>query len=97
MKRIQTPELQGSELKADGGAPCNYDIVPFSTLCPADRLHRSPSSEPEEETEVNDNADQIAASAYRARQLKALRHCIELLTQLERPRVISATGFEMVL
>eukprot|EP00960_Hanusia_phi_P005679 164800-Hanusia_phi.AAC.1 len=38
-----------------------------------------------------------AASSFRTKQLKALSHCIELLTRRERPRVTSATGEDMEL
>ena len=35
--------------------------------------------------------------SFRAKQLKALQHCIELLTREERPRVVNALGIDIEL
>ncbi|EKX43623.1 hypothetical protein GUITHDRAFT_140379 [Guillardia theta CCMP2712] len=41
------------------------------------------------------SADTLSPSEYRRRQLRALAHCIELLSQEDRPVVVGATGEEI--
>ncbi|EKX34592.1 hypothetical protein GUITHDRAFT_119242 [Guillardia theta CCMP2712] len=83
-----------SEIPGDEDGDC-FGLHSVTSLTPARHGKTCADRTKDYDQEIHD--EKLSLPEYKTRQLRALAHCIELLSNAKRPVVLAATGEELKL